>query len=93
MALCFGTFTSISKFINLFKIWVSFNLLNKWQAFFHRWWVEQSPETQEQVKKLVDAGQLEFMYASAFLLFVLVCVMVQFVRVCVNVHEIEITKS
>ncbi|CAJ2635805.1 unnamed protein product [Trifolium pratense] len=29
-------------------------------AFFHRWWVEQSPETQEQVKKLVAAGQLEF---------------------------------
>ncbi|RDY14228.1 hypothetical protein CR513_00732 [Mucuna pruriens] len=29
-------------------------------AFFHRWWVEQSPETQEQVKKLVNAGQLEF---------------------------------
>ncbi|KAI9109731.1 hypothetical protein K1719_019361 [Acacia pycnantha] len=29
-------------------------------AFFHRWWVEQSPETQEQVRKLVDAGQLEF---------------------------------
>ncbi|KAG5050832.1 hypothetical protein JHK87_003030 [Glycine soja] len=29
-------------------------------AFFHRWWVEQSPETQEQVKKLVDEGQLEF---------------------------------
>lgn len=29
-------------------------------AFFNRWWVEQSPEIQEQVKKLVDAGQLEF---------------------------------
>ncbi|XP_028775256.1 alpha-mannosidase [Neltuma alba] len=29
-------------------------------AFLHRWWVEQSPETQEQVRKLVDAGQLEF---------------------------------
>ncbi|KAE9614590.1 hypothetical protein Lal_00012122 [Lupinus albus] len=29
-------------------------------AFFHRWWVEQSPETQKLVKKLVDAGQLEF---------------------------------
>ncbi|GAU34202.1 hypothetical protein TSUD_209840 [Trifolium subterraneum] len=29
-------------------------------AFFHRWWVEQSPETQEQVKKLVTAGRLEF---------------------------------
>ncbi|KAK7309368.1 hypothetical protein RJT34_06032 [Clitoria ternatea] len=31
-------------------------------AFFDRWWVEQSPETQAQVRKLVDAGQLEFMY-------------------------------
>ncbi|XP_038994877.1 alpha-mannosidase [Hibiscus syriacus] len=29
-------------------------------AFFQRWWTEQSPEIQEQVKKLVDAGQLEF---------------------------------
>ncbi|KAJ7944151.1 Alpha-mannosidase [Quillaja saponaria] len=29
-------------------------------AFFHRWWVEQSLETQEQVRKLVDADQLEF---------------------------------
>ncbi|KAI4327749.1 hypothetical protein L6164_020175 [Bauhinia variegata] len=29
-------------------------------AFFRRWWVEQSPEVQEQVRKLVDAGQLEF---------------------------------
>ncbi|KAL3720554.1 hypothetical protein ACJRO7_005378 [Eucalyptus globulus] len=29
-------------------------------AFFQRWWLEQSPETQEQVRKLVDAGQFEF---------------------------------
>ncbi|XP_015951770.2 alpha-mannosidase [Arachis duranensis] len=29
-------------------------------AFFHRWWVEQSPEIKEQVRKLADAGQLEF---------------------------------
>ncbi|KAK7252975.1 hypothetical protein RIF29_37311 [Crotalaria pallida] len=29
-------------------------------AFFHRWWVEQSVETQAQVRKLVEAGQLEF---------------------------------
>ncbi|KAG5060965.1 hypothetical protein JHK87_001994 [Glycine soja] len=29
-------------------------------AFFHRWWVEQTPQTQVQVRKLVDAGQLEF---------------------------------
>ncbi|KAL5557535.1 hypothetical protein UlMin_039771 [Ulmus minor] len=29
-------------------------------AFFQRWWNEQSSEKQEQVKKLVDAGQLEF---------------------------------
>ncbi|KOM32202.1 hypothetical protein LR48_Vigan01g175800 [Vigna angularis] len=28
-------------------------------AFFHRWWVEQSPETQEEMRKLVNAGQLE----------------------------------
>ncbi|GMI86351.1 hypothetical protein like AT5G66150 [Hibiscus trionum] len=29
-------------------------------AFFQRWWTEQSLDIQEQVKKLVDAGQLEF---------------------------------
>ncbi|KAL2520356.1 Glycosyl hydrolase family 38 protein [Forsythia ovata] len=29
-------------------------------AFFNRWWEEQSPEIQEEVRKLVDAGQLEF---------------------------------
>ncbi|KAE9606630.1 putative alpha-mannosidase [Lupinus albus] len=29
-------------------------------AYFHRWWVEQSVETQAQVRKLVDSGQLEF---------------------------------
>ncbi|XP_057994591.1 alpha-mannosidase isoform X2 [Hevea brasiliensis] len=29
-------------------------------AFFQRWWLEQSEEIQEQVRKLVDAGQLEF---------------------------------
>ncbi|XP_062143908.1 alpha-mannosidase isoform X2 [Alnus glutinosa] len=29
-------------------------------AFFQRWWVEQSVATQEVVRKLVDAGQLEF---------------------------------
>ncbi|XP_030535906.1 alpha-mannosidase [Rhodamnia argentea] len=29
-------------------------------AFFDRWWLEQTPEKQEQVRKLVDAGQLEF---------------------------------
>ncbi|CAA2983802.1 alpha-mannosidase [Olea europaea subsp. europaea] len=29
-------------------------------AFFNRWWEEQSPEIQEDVRKLVDAGQLEF---------------------------------
>ncbi|KAK9678800.1 hypothetical protein RND81_11G233900 [Saponaria officinalis] len=30
------------------------------QAFFQRWWVIQGLETQKTVKKLVDAGQLEF---------------------------------
>ncbi|KAF5738117.1 lysosomal alpha-mannosidase isoform X2 [Tripterygium wilfordii] len=29
-------------------------------AFFQRWWGEQSPERQEQVKKLVQDGRLEF---------------------------------
>ncbi|KAE8010634.1 hypothetical protein FH972_006989 [Carpinus fangiana] len=29
-------------------------------AFFQRWWVEQSVETQEVVRNLVDAGQFEF---------------------------------
>ncbi|XP_074562750.1 alpha-mannosidase-like, partial [Curcuma longa] len=30
------------------------------QAFFQRWWREQSDKTQEIVRKLVDSGQLEF---------------------------------
>ncbi|KAH0465233.1 hypothetical protein IEQ34_005336 [Dendrobium chrysotoxum] len=30
------------------------------QAFFQRWWAEQSDIMQEAVKKLVDSGQLEF---------------------------------
>ncbi|KAL2907132.1 hypothetical protein RDABS01_005842, partial [Bienertia sinuspersici] len=30
------------------------------QAFFQRWWATQDTEIQEEVKKLVDAGQLEF---------------------------------
>uniref|UniRef100_A0A1D1Y7A6 Alpha-mannosidase n=1 Tax=Anthurium amnicola TaxID=1678845 RepID=A0A1D1Y7A6_9ARAE len=30
------------------------------QAFFQRWWAEQSGETQKKVRKLVDSGQLEF---------------------------------
>lgn len=30
------------------------------QAFFQRWWMEQSEDKQGQVKKLVDSGQLEF---------------------------------
>ncbi|XP_065878409.1 alpha-mannosidase isoform X2 [Euphorbia lathyris] len=29
-------------------------------AFFQRWWLEQSDEIQDQVKKLADAGQFEF---------------------------------
>nr|GMC94884.1 alpha-mannosidase isoform X1 [Ipomoea batatas] len=29
-------------------------------AFFDRWWAEQSPEIQEEVKKLVASGQFEF---------------------------------
>ncbi|GKV44092.1 hypothetical protein SLEP1_g51316 [Rubroshorea leprosula] len=29
-------------------------------AFFNRWWLEQSAETQEKVRKLVAAGQFEF---------------------------------
>ncbi|KAI3960584.1 hypothetical protein MKX01_003758 [Papaver californicum] len=30
------------------------------QAFFQRWWMEQSGQTQGVVRKLVDSGQLEF---------------------------------
>nr|XP_027101803.1 probable alpha-mannosidase At5g13980 [Coffea arabica] len=30
------------------------------QAFFQRWWRDQSPATQKIVRQLVDAGQLEF---------------------------------
>lgn len=30
------------------------------QAFFQRWWSEQDSDKQEQVRGLVDRGQLEF---------------------------------
>lgn len=30
------------------------------QAFFQRWWSEQSPQRQGQVRQLVSSGQLEF---------------------------------
>ncbi len=30
------------------------------QAFFQRWWADQSPETQASVRMLVANGQLEF---------------------------------
>ncbi|KAK9129463.1 hypothetical protein Sjap_009950 [Stephania japonica] len=30
------------------------------QAFFQRWWTEQNVETKQEVRKLVDSGQLEF---------------------------------
>jgi hypothetical protein len=30
------------------------------QAFFQRWWAEQSPNTKSMVKKLVHNGQLDF---------------------------------
>ena len=32
------------------------------QAFFDRWWRRQIPEVQQAVRKLVDKGQLEFVY-------------------------------
>lgn len=31
------------------------------QAFFQRWWRDQSEAVQDVVKKLVSSGQLEFM--------------------------------
>lgn len=33
------------------------------QAFFQRWWREQSDDIQNIVKGLVKSGQLEFMYS------------------------------
>lgn len=35
------------------------------QAFFQRWWRQQSPTQQKIVEALVDSGQLEFMYHHA----------------------------
>lgn len=32
------------------------------QAFFQRWWRDQSEKTQTTVKRLVESGQLELMY-------------------------------
>lgn len=36
------------------------------QAFFQRWWRIQNPTIQAEVRKLVDAGQLEFVYEALF---------------------------
>lgn len=36
--------------------------LNCFQAFFQRWWRQQSETMRVKVKELVDSGQLEFMY-------------------------------
>lgn len=35
--------------------------LSSMQAFFKRWWRDQSEAIQDVVKKLVSSGQLEFM--------------------------------
>ena len=35
------------------------------QAFFQRWWSEQSASKQAQVKELVAAGQLEVRFVAA----------------------------
>ena len=48
-------------FFVCFLIWFGMNL----KAFFQRWWVTQSVEMQERVRKLVESGQLEFVYASS----------------------------
>jgi hypothetical protein len=59
----------------LFKIRKRTFFLQKWganlvlfffcfQAFFQRWWAEKSPTIQDIVHKLVDSGQLEFMYGT-----------------------------
>lgn len=37
------------------------------QAFFQRWWRDQSEIVQDVVRKLVSSGQLEFMYNYCFL--------------------------
>lgn len=34
------------------------------QAFFQRWWREQSEGTQNTVRRLVNNGQLELMYKT-----------------------------
>ena len=31
-----------------------------WQSFFTRWWQEQTEDTKDLVRKLVDQGQLDF---------------------------------
>ena len=39
------------------------------QAFFQRWWLEQTPTKQGQVRDLVGRGQLEFINGSVSLPF------------------------
>ena len=47
------------------------------QAFFERWWRQQSNAKKVKVKKLVDSGQLEFMCVffglTFFVLFLVSC--------------------
>ena len=57
------------KFIFLFYFFLDCEIYHLWdclfvrilQAFFQRWWSEQSEEIQSIVKKLVSSGQLELM--------------------------------
>lgn len=60
----FVAFSVIMSHISLgVRIFLSF------QAFFQRWWAEKIPNIQAIVRKLVDSGQLEFMYEMCFSLF------------------------
>lgn len=43
------------------------------QAFFQRWWLTQNVVVQEKVRKLVDAGQLEFVYVPSYQLVFSTC--------------------
>jgi hypothetical protein len=52
----------VAFYVMMSHISLGVRLFRSFQAFFQRWWAEKIPNIQAIVRKLVDSGQLEFMY-------------------------------
>jgi len=52
----------VAFYVMMSHISLGVRLFLSFQAFFQRWWAEKIPNIQAIVRKLVDSGQLEFMY-------------------------------